>query len=638
MRARSRRRHRRPLCRLALALLVLAAVFWPGAARAWWNGDWSYRVKITLDTGPNGAAVTEPIGRTPVLIRLHAGNFNFADAREDGSDLRFVAGDDKTPLKYSIEKFDGLIEQVGLIWVDVPDLAPGAATPIWMYFGNPKAPAAADPAGTYDAAQTLVYHFADADGVPRDQTANGNTALSPAGRDEAGLIGQGALFDAGGAPVRLPASPSLTFAAGQPLTWSAWVRIPGASTGVLFSAGSAAGGLLIGFDRGMAFAEVVGAGGRVRTSPGPELSPNRWYHLAVTVSDRLVVRIDGAPYGEAAASLPAISGEASLGGPAAGAAPAAPSAAPSAAHGSVPAAPGSGMMPGDLRGNGFMGQVDELEIASTVRPAGYLEVAARSQGLDAKLVAFDVAETSGGGSGYLQILLKSLTFDGWVVIVLCTVMAIVCAFIMVGKTVFISRLASANKVFREEFEKAMQATGLHAGAAAATDLSEERLPILGRSTLYGLYHTGLKEVAQRVGDAAGGRRTLGVESVTAIRAALDSELLRQTQRMNSQMVMLTIAISGGPFLGLLGTVVGVMITFAAVAAAGDVNINAIAPGIAAALLATVAGLGVAIPALFGYNYLLTRIKEQSSQMQLFVNELTARIAETYAAGSAGTGH
>ena len=76
------------------------------------------------------------------------------------------------------------------------------------------------------------------------------------------------------------------------------------------------------------------------------------------------------------------------------------------------------------------------------------------------------------------------------------------------------------------------------------------------------------------------------------------------------MVLLTIAISGGPFLGLLGTVVGVMITFAAIAAAGDVNINAIAPGISAALLATVAGLAVAIPALFGYNYLIIAHQER----------------------------
>jgi biopolymer transport protein ExbB len=100
-------------------------------------------------------------------------------------------------------------------------------------------------------------------------------------------------------------------------------------------------------------------------------------------------------------------------------------------------------------------------------------------------------------------------------------------------------------------------------------------------------------------------------------------------RLNKQMVLLTIAISGGPFLGLLGTVVGVMITFAAIAAAGDVNVNSIAPGIAAALVATVAGLAVAIPALFGYNYLASRIKNITTDMQVFVDELVTKLAESY---------
>ena len=72
-----------------------------------------------------------------------------------------------------------------------------------------------------------------------------------------------------------------------------------------------------------------------------------------------------------------------------------------------------------------------------------------------------------------------------------------------------------------------------------------------------------------------------------------------------------------------------MITFAAIAAAGDVNVNAIAPGIAAALVATVAGLGVAIPALFGYNYLAARAKNISADMQVFADELVTRMAENY---------
>jgi biopolymer transport protein ExbB len=110
---------------------------------------------------------------------------------------------------------------------------------------------------------------------------------------------------------------------------------------------------------------------------------------------------------------------------------------------------------------------------------------------------------------------------------------------------------------------------------------------------------------------------------------MDATQARLQQRLSARMVLLTIAISGGPFLGLLGTVIGVMITFAAIAASGDVNINAIAPGTAAALAATVAGLAVAIPCLFGYNWLNTRIKSVVTENRVFLDEFVARIAEQY---------
>ena len=125
------------------------------------------------------------------------------------------------------------------------------------------------------------------------------------------------------------------------------------------------------------------------------------------------------------------------------------------------------------------------------------------------------------------------------------------------------------------------------------------------------------------------KHTLSGRSIQAIRASLDGGLVRESQKLNNLMVLLTIAISGGPFLGLLGTVVGVMITFAAIAAQGDVNVNAIAPGIAAALAATVAGLAVAIPALFGYNYLLAKVKNAASDMNVFIDEFVTKIAEYY---------
>ena len=69
-----------------LMMLIL-----PLTAQAWWNGDWSIRKKITVDTTATGDAITEPIGSAPVLLRLHDGNFQFSAAKDDGSDIRLVA-------------------------------------------------------------------------------------------------------------------------------------------------------------------------------------------------------------------------------------------------------------------------------------------------------------------------------------------------------------------------------------------------------------------------------------------------------------------------------------------------------------------------------------------------------------------
>jgi biopolymer transport protein ExbB len=154
----------------------------------------------------------------------------------------------------------------------------------------------------------------------------------------------------------------------------------------------------------------------------------------------------------------------------------------------------------------------------------------------------------------------------------------------------------------------------------------------GASTLYRLYHHGVLELNKRMAGqtvSAQRVRVLTPQSIAAIRAAMDSSMTRLQQSLSSQMVLLTIAISGGPFLGLLGTVIGVMITFAAIALSGDVNVNAIAPGTAAALAATVAGLAVAIPSLFGYNWLNSRIKSISADNRVFVDEFVTRLAEQY---------
>ena len=96
-----------------------------------------------------------------------------------------------------------------------------------------------------------------------------------------------------------------------------------------------------------------------------------------------------------------------------------------------------------------------------------------------------------------------------------------------------------------------------------------------------------------------------------------------------RLVVIGTVAANAPYIGLLGTVLGVMITFAVIAATGDVNVAAIAPGIAAALMATAAGMAVAIPALFGYNYLNSRIKAITSDMRVFNDELITKLAENY---------
>jgi biopolymer transport protein ExbB len=238
-------------------------------------------------------------------------------------------------------------------------------------------------------------------------------------------------------------------------------------------------------------------------------------------------------------------------------------------------------------------------------------------------------------SGHFGVILKSVTLDGWVVIAMLAVMAVISWVVMIDKNSLLNRSANGNRLFLKHFRQTagdldslLQLDREQADASFTAGVGAKEGKAIQASPLYRLLHLGAQEIRQRF-SANGSSRTLSPQAIEAIRAVLDSGFVQETQRLNRMIVMLTIAISGGPFLGLLGTVIGVMITFAAIAATGDVNVNAIAPGIAAALVATVAGLAVAIPALFGYNYLLARIKDVTSEMQVFIDEFITKTAESY---------
>jgi biopolymer transport protein ExbB len=275
---------------------------------------------------------------------------------------------------------------------------------------------------------------------------------------------------------------------------------------------------------------------------------------------------------------------------------------------------------------GFAGRIDVVRIAKADRAGLPLEIAVRGEGPRGDLLRFDVPEEGSiWGTGPFAVIMRNLTIDAWVVIGICALITPITWWIFARKATYISGTAKANRAFRRAYREGLARAGT-GGIAAVEGLdTPEALRRHRKSSLYRLWRTGLEEMDTRGGIGRAGK--LPEASLASIRASVDREITIEGQKLNSGIVMLTIAISGGPFIGLLGTVVGVMVVFGAVAAAGDVNVNAIAPGIAAALAATVAGLAVAIPALFAYNYLLTRVRELNADMRIFADELVTRLGE-----------
>src|SRR5450432_2907136 len=114
-----------------------------------------------------------------------------------------------------------------------------------------------------------------------------------------------------------------------------------------------------------------------------------------------------------------------------------------------------------------------------------------------------------------------------------------------------------------------------------------------------------------------------------VTTAMERAVGETALRLESQMILLATAVSGAPFLGLLGTVWGVMETFGDVAAAGSANLAAMAPGVSAALITTVTGLLVAIPAMFGYNYLVTTLRAMIVELDNFGAELASEFEHKF---------
>ena len=165
----------------------------------------------------------------------------------------------------------------------------------------------------------------------------------------------------------------------------------------------------------------------------------------------------------------------------------------------------------------------------------------------------------------------------------------------------------------------------------STKLSEVQAvcPTLPATPLVGVFQAGYAEMnAQFRGNAAGAQpgnpapaaaRPI-LKSLDGVDRALIRAATNEVNKLEKRMTFLATAASVTPFIGLFGTVVGIMIAFQRIGASGSTNLAIVAPGISEALIATAAGLFAAIPALVFYNHFTHRVKEFSSAMDDFALE------------------
>jgi biopolymer transport protein ExbB/TolQ len=140
---------------------------------------------------------------------------------------------------------------------------------------------------------------------------------------------------------------------------------------------------------------------------------------------------------------------------------------------------------------------------------------------------------------------------------------------------------------------------------------------------------GSPEVDETFRARLGNADKISPAQMGAVRAAMERAVGETALDLESQMILLATAVSGSPFLGLLGTVWGVMDAFTGVAEAGSPSLTSMAPGVSGALITTVTALCVAIPAMFGYNFLVTSIRAVVVEMDNFAAELASEFEHKY---------
>jgi biopolymer transport protein TolQ len=219
---------------------------------------------------------------------------------------------------------------------------------------------------------------------------------------------------------------------------------------------------------------------------------------------------------------------------------------------------------------------------------------------------------------------RQATPEAKAIIVVLIIFSIFAWSVMASKAIQMRRAKKLNRLFDTEYRSQPAVLGIF----------DRRVQVEG-CPLFTVYQQGCLELDARLKKAGyeGRRPWISLKAMEHVKRTLESAVARESLRLESGLILLAIAVSGAPFLGLLGTVWGVMDAFGGIAmkaaAGGRADLAAMAPGVAAALVTTVAGLLVAIPSMFGYNWLVHNLRVFTVDLDNFAQDLVSKMETEY---------
>jgi biopolymer transport protein TolQ len=228
------------------------------------------------------------------------------------------------------------------------------------------------------------------------------------------------------------------------------------------------------------------------------------------------------------------------------------------------------------------------------------------------------------GDVELVFIWNTATLVAKVIIVILLFFSIFAWSVMASKAFQMRRARKLNALFETEFRAQDHVLAIF----------DRRVQVEG-CPLFTVYQDGCVELDNRLRPKGSRirRPEASLKGMEHVKRCLERAVAQESLKLESGLILLAIAVSGAPFLGLLGTVWGVMSAFSYVAmeatAGGRADLAVMAPGVAAALVTTVAGLLVAIPSMFGYNYLVHNLRVFTVGLDNFAQELTSRIETEY---------